>query len=172
MTFSLRSALTLCSVLLMTACTGVPDGVEPVTGFDKNRYLGRWHEIARLDHSFERGLTAITAEYSLRDDGMIRVVNSGTRIDNGERDVAEGKAAFVGADDTAHLKVSFFGPFYGSYVVFELGSNYDYAFVAGPTTDYLWLLAREPQVDDDLKQRFVTRASALGFDIDDLIWAE
>jgi len=78
----------------------------------------------------------------------------------------------VGADDTAHLKVSFFGPFYGSYVVFELGSNYDYAFVAGPTTDYLWLLAREPQVDDGLKQRFVARASALGFDIDDLIWAE
>ncbi len=172
MVFVLRGTLSFCLMLLLVGCTGIPDGVKPVTGFDKERYLGRWHEIARLDHSFERGLTDITAEYSLRDDGKIRVINSGTRIDSGERDVAEGKAVFVGADNVAHLKVSFFGPFYGSYVVFELGDNYDYAFVAGPTTDYLWLLAREPSVDDAVKQRFVARADALGFDTSDLIWAE
>ena len=111
------------SLLILTAlsaCTGMPDGVEPVTGFDKSRYLGTWHEIARLDHSFERDLVDVKAEYSLRDDGAVRVINSGTDSETGERKVAEGHAKFVGDDGTAHLKVSFFGPFYGSYIVFEL----------------------------------------------------
>lgn len=157
--------------MLLSGCTGVPEGVEPVTGFDKSRYLGRWHEVARLDHSFERGLIDITAEYSLRDDGSIRVLNSGTDEINGERQVAEGRAKFVGPDDIAHLKVSFFGPFYGSYVVFELDPDYQYAFVAGFSTDYLWLLAREAEVDETVRERFVARARELGFPVDELIWA-
>lgn len=155
----------------VVGCTAVPTGIEPVNGFDKTRYLGRWYEIARLDHRFERGLTAITAEYSLRDDGAIRVLNSGRRIDNGERDSAEGRAVFVSDERLAHLKVSFFGPFYGSYVVFELGEAYDYAFVSGPTKGYLWLLARQPDVDEELKAQFVTRAKELGFPVEQLIWA-
>ena len=157
-------------LVFLSACTGMPDGVEPVTGFDKSRYLGRWHEIARLDHSFERDLVDVTAEYSLRDDGNVRVVNSGTDSGTGERKVAEGHAKFVGDDTTAHLKVSFFGPFYGSYVVFELDSDYQYAFVAGYNTDYLWLLAREPDISEEVRDQFIARASALGFPTDELVW--
>ncbi len=157
-------------LVVLSACTGMPDGVEPVTGFDKSRYLGRWHEIARLDHSFERDLVDVTAEYSLRDDGNVRVVNSGTDSGTGERKVAEGHAKFVGDDTTAHLKVSFFGPFYGSYVVFELDPDYQYAFVAGYNTDYLWLLAREPDISEEVRDKFIARARALGFPTDELVW--
>lgn len=155
---------------MLLGCTGMPEGVEPVTGFDAERYLGKWHEVARLDHSFERDLIEVTAEYSRRDDGGIRVLNSGTHRFSGERKQAEGKAYFVGDSAVGHLKVSFFGPFYGSYIVFELGDNYDYAFVAGFNTDYLWLLAREPSVTPAVKQRFLQRATALGFDTEALIW--
>ena len=161
------------SLLILTAlsaCTGMPDGVEPVTGFDKSRYLGTWHEIARLDHSFERDLVDVKAEYSLRDDGAVRVINSGTDSETGERKVAEGHAKFVGDDGTAHLKVSFFGPFYGSYIVFELDPDYRYAFVAGYNTNYLWLLARETNVSEDIRKRFTDRAGDLGFAVDDLVW--
>lgn len=161
------------SLLILTAlsaCTGMPEGVEPVTGFDKSRYLGTWHEIARLDHSFERDLVDVTAEYSLRDDGAVRVINSGTDSTTGERKVAEGHAKFVGDDGTAHLKVSFFGPFYGSYIVFELDPEYRYAFVAGYNTNYLWLLARETNVSEDIRKRFTDRAGDLGFAVDDLVW--
>ena len=161
------------SLLILTAlsaCTGMPEGVEPVTGFDKSRYLGTWHEIARLDHSFERDLVDVTAEYSLRDDGAVRVINSGTDSTTGERKVAEGHAKFVGDDGTAHLKVSFFGPFYGSYIVFELDPDYRYAFVAGYNTDYLWLLARDTDISDDTRQLFTDRAQTLGFAVDDLVW--
>ena len=161
------------SLLILTAlsaCTGMPEGVEPVTGFDKSRYLGTWHEIARLDHSFERDLVDVTAEYSLRDDGAVRVINSGTDSTTGERKVAEGHAKFVGDDGTAHLKVSFFGPFYGSYIVFELDPDYRYAFVAGYNTNYLWLLARETNISEDIRKRFTDRAGDLGFAVDDLVW--
>lgn len=155
---------------MLLGCTGMPEGVEPVTGFDAERYLGEWHEVARLDHSFERDLIEVTAQYSRRDDGGIRVLNSGTHRLSGERKQAEGKAYFVGDSAVGHLKVSFFGPFYGSYIVFELGDNYDYAFVAGFNTDYLWLLAREPSVTPAVKQRFLERATTLGFDTEKLIW--
>lgn len=161
------------SLLILVAfsgCTGMPEGVEPVSDFDKSRYLGTWHEIARLDHSFERGLVDVTAEYSLRDDGAVRVINSGTDSETGEYKVAEGHAKFVGDEGTAHLKVSFFGPFYGSYIVFELDPNYRYAFVAGYNTDYLWLLARDTDISDDTRQLFTDRAQTLGFAVDDLVW--
>ena len=154
----------------LSGCTGMPEGIEPVTDFDKSRYLGTWHEIARLDHSFERGLIDVKAEYSLRDDGAVRVINSGTDSETGERKVANGHAKFVGDEGTAHLKVSFFGPFYGSYVVFELDPDYRYAFVAGYNTNYLWLLARETDISDEIRKEFIDRARALGFGVDDLVW--
>ena len=115
-----RQVTVLCLALFLAACTGMPEGVQPVSDFELDRYLGKWYEIARLDHSFERGLTQVTAEYSLRDDGGVRVVNRGFSADKGEWNEAEGKAYFVESPDLGYLKVSFFGPFYGSYVVFEL----------------------------------------------------
>ncbi|MAV73761.1 MAG: lipocalin [Halieaceae bacterium MED-G27] len=157
---------------LLVSCTGLPDGVEPVTGFEKQRYLGTWYEIARLDHSFERGLEQVTATYAVRDDGAISVLNRGYDIADQEWRQAEGVAKPVSSEDVAHLKVSFFGPFYGTYAVFELADDYSYAFVAGFNTDYLWLLARESTVSEAVRQRFVTRADELGFDVDALIWLD
>ncbi len=168
-----RAVITLIMApLLLAGCTGMPAGVEPVGGFELDRYLGKWYEIARLDHSFERGMQNVTAEYSMRDDGGVRVVNRGYKTDKGEWDEAEGRAYFVEESDQGYLKVSFFGPFYGSYVVFELDEDYQYAFVSGPDTSYLWLLAREPVIDEALFERFKARARELGFNPADLIMVE
>lgn len=166
-------AAVLALLFLLAGCMGMPQGVRPVTGFELDRYLGKWYEIARLDHSFERGLTRVTAEYSLREDGGVRVVNRGWSAQEQEWSEAVGKAYFVEDEDTGYLKVSFFGPFYGSYVVFELDhADYQYAFISGPDTSYLWLLARTPSVSDELLERFRERAGALGFDTDALILVE
>ena len=115
--------------VFLTACTGIPDGIEPVRGFEADRYLGKWYEIARLDHSFERGMQRVTAEYSHRKDGGIKVINRGFDTASNTWNEAEGKAYFVEDSDTAYLKVSFFGPFYGSYIVFDLGKDYEYSLV-------------------------------------------
>ena len=154
----------------LSGCLAVPDGIEPVDNFELNRYLGDWYEIARLDHSFERGLEAVKAEYSLRDDGGIRVINSGRDSKSQVAQQAEGRAYFVEEPNLGHLKVSFFGPFFGSYVIFELDENYQYAFIAGNSRDYLWLLARTPKVSEELIDQFISRASLLGFDTSQLIF--
>ena len=162
--------------VLLGGCLGTPEGVVAVDNFDKQRYLGRWYEVARLDHSFERGLSNVTADYSLREDGGIRVINRGFSVEDGEWQQAEGRAYFVTDEQTAQLKVSFFGPFYGSYIVFELGSqnpgDYEYAFVAGNSRDYLWLLARTPEISPALRQQFIQRVGELGFDKDGLIFVD
>jgi len=171
--FSYLRALVLLPLFSLTGCLGMPDGVRPVEDFEVNRYLGKWYEIARLDHSFERGLSKVTAEYSLRDDGGIKVVNRGFSVADNQWDEAVGKAYFVDSENLAYLKVSFFGPFYGSYVVFGLDQeNYQYSFISGPDTSYLWLLARTPQVPAEVMQRFIDKASMLGFDTDELIFVE
>lgn len=156
---------------MLAGCLGTPDGVEPVSNFDADAYLGTWYEIARLDHSFERGLSRVTAEYSRREDGGIRVINQGFSEQKAEWKSAEGRAYFVGDDHTGHLKVSFFGPFFSTYAVFGLDhEQYQYAFVSGFNHSYLWLLARTPTVDEKLIQRFEERAGELGFDTDQLIY--
>ncbi len=165
--------LSLLPMLLLTACTGMPDGIEPVNNFDLNRYLGKWYEIARLDHSFERGLTKVSAEYSIREDGGVKVLNKGFSVADNEWKQAEGKAYFVNGPDKGYLKVSFFGPFYGSYVIFELDKeDYQYAFVSGPDTSYLWLLSRTPTVSKELIENFIEKSKDAGFDTDELIFVE
>nr|WP_232848466.1 lipocalin family protein [Bowmanella yangjiangensis] len=151
----------------------MPDRVKPVKGFELNRYLGSWYEIARLDHSFEAGLSQVTANYSMREDGGVSVLNRGFSADENTWREAEGKAYFVEDSDTGYLKVSFFGPFYGSYVIFELDKqNYQYAFVSGPDTDYLWLLARTPQVEPEVIDKFEQMAKDRGFNTDQLIYVD
>jgi len=160
-------------VTLLVGCLAIPDGVEPVTGFDVDRYLGSWYEVARLDHRFERGLSNVTASYALQDDGTVAVVNRGYSLEDQAWDEAIGRAAFVEAPDLGYLKVSFFGPFYGAYVVFELDKqDYQYAFVAGNTTSYLWLLSRTATISEELRQRFIDKITALGFDPNGLIWVD
>ncbi|MBF7730611.1 lipocalin family protein [Pseudomonas sp. N040] len=163
-------AFTLLLSLLLTACTGLPEGVTAVQPFDANRYLGTWYEIARLDHSFERGLEQVSAHYSLREDGGIRVLNRGYSPEEQQWKEAEGKAYLMGGADQGYLKVSFFGPFYGAYGIFALDQqDYQYAFVSGYSTDYLWLLARTPTVSPELIERFKAEAAARGFATDRLI---
>ena len=166
----MRLAIFCSLLMLMSACTSVPDGIEPVTGFELNRYLGKWYEIARLDHGFERGLSEVSADYSKRPDGGVDVINRGYSEQDKRWEQAEGKAFFVKDTGTGHLKVSFFGPFYGSYVIFELDPAYQYAFVSGPSHDYLWLLARQPAVSEDLRTRFIETARQAGFALDELIF--
>lgn len=164
--------LAVLAALLLTGCLGIPDNATAVRNFELDRYLGTWYEIARLDHRFERGLSRIQAQYSLRDDGGVRVLNSGYDVETGELKTAEGKAYFIGESDVGRLKVSFFGPFYGAYNIVELGPEYEYAMIMGPDTDYLWILARQPQLDPAVLQRLLDKAAALGVDTGKLIFPD
>jgi apolipoprotein D and lipocalin family protein len=159
--------------LFLTGCVGIPENVKPVEHFKLEKYLGKWYEIARLDHSFERGLTQVTAEYSLREDGGVRVLNRGYSVKDNTWREAEGKAYFVRGSDQGYLRVSFFGPFYGSYIVFELDyEHYEYSVVCGPDKSYLWILARGPEIAGDIKNTLVAKIAALGFETSKLIFVE
>jgi apolipoprotein D and lipocalin family protein len=165
--------LSLLFVIFLSGCVGVPENVKPVQNFELRKYLGKWYEIARLDHSFERGLSHVTADYSMRNDGGVRVINRGYSSKNKTWKQAEGKAYFVDGSDIGYLKVSFFGPFYGSYVVFGLDqNNYQYSLVSGPKKSYLWILARKPILDDDIKTTLVKKAASAGFDTSKLIFVD
>jgi apolipoprotein D and lipocalin family protein len=166
----MRRLSTITAFLLpLLGCTGVPEGIEPVEEFELERYLGTWYELARLDHFYERGLSKVTARYSMRDDGMVKVENRGYASAKGEWSEIEGRATFAGRRDRGHLKVSFFGPFYASYVIFELDRDYRYAFVTSRTKGSLWLLSRTPDADPALMEKFIARARELGFRTDELI---
>lgn len=165
--------LSFALLLGLFGCVGIPANVQPVAGFRLENYLGRWYEIARLDHSFERGLTRVTAEYSMRGDGGVSVRNRGYDPATKTWKEAEGKAYFVKEPEVGFLKVSFFGPFYGSYIVFALDhENYQYALVSGPDSSYLWLLSRSPEMPDDVKQSLLAKAEAAGFDVSKVLFVE
>lgn len=165
--------MTLLTTVLHSGCTGVPDGVEVVTGFELDRYLGTWYEIARLNHSFERGMSNVTANYNMRDDGGVSVVNRGYKVAKGEWQEAAGKAYFVGDANVGQLKVSFFGPFYGGYNIVELDKdNYQYALIAGPDRGYLWILSRSPKLGNDVLSALVNKARDLNFPTDELIYVD
>lgn len=173
MHFLQRCFVLLCLVILPAGCTGVPEGIEPVKDFDVERYLGTWHEIARLDHSFERGLTKVTANYSPRKDSGIRVVNRGFDVEDNSWSEAEGKAYFTQAPDIGTLKVSFFGPFYGAYNIFSLDhENYQWAMICGNNTDYLWILARDTEIDKQVLEELLSLAKSKGFATDELIYPQ
>lgn len=156
-----------------SGCVGTPEGVDAVTEFELSRYLGKWYEIARLDHRFERGMSNVTATYSMRDDGGVNVANRGYKVSDKEWNDATGKAYFVGDADVGQLKVSFFGPFYGGYNIIELDKDgYQYALIAGPDRDYLWVLARAPSLNPAILSKLVAKARGLGFPTDELIYVE
>jgi apolipoprotein D and lipocalin family protein len=162
--------------LLATAvigCTGIPAGLEPVNDFEPDRYMGKWYEIARLDHSFERNLSNVSATYTLKANGDIRVKNRGYNAKTGAWEEIEGNARFLVNETVGSLKVSFFGPFYGGYHIIELDrQSYSYAMVTGPKRAYLWILARKPTLAEPIYQKLVARADALGFDTNQLIRVE
>ncbi len=156
---------------LLFACSDIPKNINVVNGFNLSKYLGTWYEIARLDHSFEEGLHHITAQYSLRDDGGIKVINKGRHHKSGEWKIAEGKAYFVDKEHIGRLKVSFFGPFYGGYNIIALDKeNYSYSIVTGPNNSYLWILSRKPQMPKEILDKLVNTAQQMGFDTENLIY--
>lgn len=164
--------------LFFSACMGVPDNVKVIASVDANQYLGTWYEIARLDHSFERDLEKVTANYSLRDDGGIKVINKGFNSQTKVWKEAEGKAYFVDPanpdkTNTGKLKVSFFGPFYGAYNIIALDKPYyNYVMLCGPNKSYFWILSRTPQLPYPIKQELISQAKALGFATDKLIYVD
>ncbi|TKG94757.1 lipocalin [Puteibacter caeruleilacunae] len=145
-----------------------------VKRLDINRYLGRWYEIARYDHKFERGLVGVTADYSLRKDGKIKVINSGYRNTlDGSLSQAEGKAKIPDPiNHPARLKVSFFLFFYGDYLVLELDEDYQWAIIGSSSDKYLWILSRTPQISDPLYQKLLTKIQRRGYDTSKLLKIE
>jgi apolipoprotein D and lipocalin family protein len=160
-------------VALLTGCTGIPEGIKVVDGFDVNRYLGVWYEVARLDHRFERGLENVSATYTLRKDGGVDVLNKGYDTKAGEWSQAQGKAYFVEQPDKGRLKVSFFGPFYGGYNIIELDKKaYAYSMITGPDRSYFWILSRTKQLPEATMQALIEQAKALDFATDKLIFVK
>ena len=166
----IRIILIATLTVLISGCVGIPDNVKPVQGFDANRYLGIWYEVARLDNSFETGLQQVTAQYSLREDGGLRVLNRGYDPQGQRWKEAEGKAFFVGPPTEGRLKVSFFGPFYGSYNIISLDEDYTYSLVCSSDYSYLWMLSRTPKLPDTVLGKLVEKAKRFGFNTDKLIY--
>ena len=155
---------------VIIGCTDIPKGLEPVDDFDSKRYFGKWYEIARLDHRFERGLTNVSAMYSPRTPDGITVVNKGYDTKKKKWKSIEGVARFIGDESVGSLKVSFFGPFYGGYHVVDLDrENYSYSMVVGPDRSYFWILSRTRQMDASTYDRLVKKAALLGIDTERLI---
>lgn len=163
------AAAVLLSAVSCTAESGHDS--TPVSRLDLQRYLGTWYEIARFDHKFERGLTDATAEYSIREDGMIRVVNSGWK--DGEKKVAEGKAKCPDpVGNPAHLRVSFFLFFYGDYNVMYIDPDYTHVLIGSKSDKYLWILSRTPQIDESVRTALLDEATRRGYDTSKLIWVD
>lgn len=142
---------------------------ESVTDFELDKYLGTWYEVARMDHSFERGMSHVTATYTLGEDDRVNVLNKGYVKEKSKWKEANGHAKYKGASSTGAFKVTFFWPFYGGYHIVELAEDYSYALVAGDSEKYLWILSRTPQISEDVWQLLIGRASELGYTTSDLI---
>lgn len=168
-----KGALIAFITFILGGCAAIPTGVEAVRDFDVSRYQGQWYEIARLDHSFERGLSNVSATYTLRSDGGIDVLNRGFDKSKGRWKEAKGRAYFLKDRTVGRLKVTFFWPFYGGYNIISLDhENYSYALVCGPNRSYLWILAREKTLNSEVVNKLVKTAKDSGFDVDGLIFVE
>lgn len=161
-----KNALLFLLLCMVCGCTKLTVDNSVVDSLDVNRYLGEWYEIARYDHRFERGMENTRAIYSMRDDGMIDVINTGVK--DGERKESKGKAKLT--DTPALLRVSFFGPFYSDYRVMMLDADYQYALIGSGSDDYLWILSRKPSLTDSVKQQVIKEAQRRGYDTSKLIW--
>jgi apolipoprotein D and lipocalin family protein len=156
--------------VLYSCGSTIPKKAVAVTNFDKAKYLGKWYEIARLDYKWERNLDNVTAEYSLNENGTIRVDNKGYDVKKDRWEQSIGKAKFVKKDNVGMLKVSFFGPFYSGYNVVAVDSDYKYALVAGESLKYMWILSRETTMPESIKADFLIKAQEIGYNISDLVW--
>lgn len=166
-------SLGLIGITIMNACSvGIPKDAKAVQNFESEKYLGKWYEMARIDFKFEKNLNQVTANYSKNPDGSIKVENRGYDYIKKEWKESIGEAKFVGNDNEARLKVSFFKPFWSGYNVIDIEDNYKYALVAGKNLDYLWILSREKTIPEDVKSRFLQKAKSIGYDTARLNWIE
>ncbi|WP_351088722.1 lipocalin family protein [Shewanella sp. S1-49-MNA-CIBAN-0167] len=163
------------SLLGLSACTLIDKPVDVVKPFEIEQYIGTWYEIARLDHSFERNMSNVTAQYNPQGDKLV-VINRGYKQDKQRWDQATGKAYFINGANQGLLTVSFFGPFYGAYQIHDIvqaqNGRYTDALVIGPNDKYAWILSRTPSIDAIIKQRFMMKLSALTIDPNNLIWVD
>lgn len=157
-------------ILTCVACTYIPKEVSAVGSFQKEKYLGKWYEIARIDFKYEKDLNNTTAEYTLKDDGMIKVTNKGYNTKKGKWEQSVGKAKFVDSDSIGMLKVSFFGPFYSGYNVLALDSEYQYALVGGSSFKFLWILSKNTTIPESIKEKYLKNAEDYGCHTKDLLW--
>jgi apolipoprotein D and lipocalin family protein len=170
---ALPVSLGLLGLFVLNSCSvGIPDGATAVQNFQKEKYLGKWYEIGRFDFKFEKDMNNVTAEYSLKDNGFIKVDNKGYNYVKKEWKQSIGEARFVENENEARLKVSFFKPIWSGYNVIDIDENYRYALVAGNSLKYLWILSRETTIPENVKQRFLNKAKGIGYDTDKLIWVE
>jgi apolipoprotein D and lipocalin family protein len=160
------------AIALYSCSSTIPKKVNAVNDFDKTKYLGKWFEIARLDFKYEKGLNNVTAEYSVNDDGTIKVDNKGYNVKKDKWEESIGKAKFVKKDNVGMLKVSFFGPFYSGYNVIAIDKDYKYALVVGESLKYMWILSRETKIPESIKADYLIKAQEIGYNISDLVWVE
>ena len=164
-------AVCLLSINISCQTTDKNMDLTTIKDFDLERYLGKWYEIARFDHKFERGLVGVTATYSMREDGKIRVINQGFKgTPDGKRSVAEGKAKTT--KEPGKLRVSFFWIFYADYLILELDDDYQWALIGSSSDKYLWILSRTPKLEDTITKNILDRAKSRGYDTSGLIWVE
>ena len=147
-----------------------PAKAKPINDFDKERYLGKWYEIARMDNKFEHNLSHTTAEYAINDAGKLMVLNMGYDDRKGRFRSALGEASFLETENLAALKVSFKKPFFSGYNILAIDKNYQYALVAGEHLSNLWLLSRKKTMPKTVKSNYLKLAKEVGYDVDQLIW--
>jgi len=169
-----NAALWGAALLGLSACSfAPPEGLNPVTPFDISRYEGKWYEVARLDHTFERGLSAVSATYRVQPDGTVKATNRGFSSQKNDWHQATGTVMFIGDPQRASLKVSFFGPFFSGYHVVALDQqHYRWALVVGQSRDQAWILSRDKQLSPELRAQLLGQARQLGIAVASLIWVD
>lgn len=166
------ASLIVGGIIVLNSCASIPPNATPVKGFEVNRYLGTWYEIARFDFRFEKNMDNTSAQYRLDKNGNVLVLNSGYNFEKQKWNKADGLAKFRGDKDVAALKVSFFGPFYSGYNVVALDRDYQYALIAGKNLDYMWILSRKKDIPEAIKKEYLRIAENIGFDTGKLIWVK
>lgn len=170
--WGILGTLIMGAIVFSSSCKSVtiPTGVTVVDNFDVNAYMGKWYEIARFDFKHEKDMNNVTAQYSLNDDGSVKVVNRGYNYVKKKWEEAKGKAKFLDNPKKGALKVSFFGPFYSGYNVVAIDPAYENVLVFGESTDYIWFLSRNKTIPESVKNKFIALAQKHGYDTSRLVW--
>ena len=164
----------IAALLAHSACyaqTSIKIDISTVKHLNISQFMGKWYEIARYDHSFEKGMTHVYTEYTLEKDGKIQVINRG--IKNGEAKKVIGKAKQPDPIEyPGRLKVSFFLWFYSDYYILELDKNYQYAVIGSSSDKYLWILSRTPEMPEAQLKGILQRMAQRGYDLSKLVFVE